>query len=218
MKFLLRMKNEKTRIVLFFLLLLTVPFSFQCVKAPLEPKAPQWQVPLNIELIDRTFTFEQMIEKDHKFDTTSGSIVYRPSSLVNQPTAIILPELTPAPSTVSNKLGLVPLSVPSVPEVDVNFKDIFGVDPPVVPYPGADVSAPVSNNIANPSPTYDYVVFENGRMSLTITNTFPFAVSFQSPGVDLINVDQGQAIVATFVSLSLARAKAPPARQMSRDN
>ena len=201
MKFFSRMKIEKTKIILFFLLLLALPFSFQCVKTPLDFKAPQWQVPLNIGLIDRTFTFEQMIEKDPKFivDSSTGNVVYRPSSLVNQPSAITLPELTPSSSSVSNKLGLVPLSIPTIPTVSVTFKDMFGVDPPAVPYPGADASAPVSDNIANPNPTYDYVVFDNGRMSLTITNTFPFAISFQNPGVQLINTDQGQGVVATFV-------------------
>ena len=133
MRFLSRMKTEKTRIVLFLLLLLTLPFSYQCVKSPLAPKAPQWQIPLNIGLIDRTYTFEQMIQKDPKFIVIhrQGSIVYRPSSLVNQPTPITLPELTPAPSSVSNKLGLVPASIPAIPVVNVTFKDMFGIDPPL---------------------------------------------------------------------------------------
>ena len=206
MKFLSRMKIEKTKILLFFLLLLTLPLSFQCVKTPLDFKAPQWQVPLNIGLIDRTFTFEQMIEKDPKFivDSSTGNVVYRPSSLVNQPTPIVLPELTPAASSVSNKLGLVPLSIPTIPAVNVTFKDMFGVDPPALPYPGPDASALINNNIANPSPAYDYVVFENGRMSLTITNTFPFAIQFQNPGVQLINTDQGGGLVATFVFPTIA--------------
>ncbi|MGA7161416.1 MAG: hypothetical protein WBZ48_10465 [Bacteroidota bacterium] len=205
MKLLSRVKNEKTRIILFFLLLLTLPFSFQCVKAPLEPKAPQWQVPLNIALIDRTFTFEQMIDKDPKFivDSSSGTIVYQPSSLVNQPNAIVLPELTPAATSVANKLGLVPLSVPSIPSVSVNFKALFGVDPPPIPYPGPDASATLNDTLANLGATFDYVVFANGRMSLTITNTFPFAINIQNPGVQLINVDQGGAVVATFVFASI---------------
>jgi hypothetical protein len=206
MKFFFQLKNEKTRIILFFLLLLTLPLSFQCVKMPLEFKAPQWQVPLNIGLIDRTYTFEQMIQKDPKFivDSSTQSVVYRPASLVNQPTPITLPELTPAPSSVSNKLGLVPASIPTIPVVNVTFKDMFGADPPPGAYPGPDASAQISNNIANPNPPYDYVVFANGRMVLTITNTFPFAISFQSPGVQLINIDQGQGVVATFAFPTIA--------------
>ena len=195
-----QLKSKKARtFVLFFVLFLLLPLSFQCVKTPLDFKAPQWSVPLNIQLIDRTFTFAQMIEKDPKFsDSTTGHVEYRPSSIVNSPSAIVLPELTPTPSTVSNKLGLVPLSVPTIPNVNVGFKDIFGVDPPGIPYPGPDTSVTMNNNIANPGATYDYLVFENGRMSLTITNTFPFAISFQNPGVRLINLDQDLAVVATF--------------------
>lgn len=195
------LKSKRTRtFVLFFLLFLLLPFSFQCVKTPLDFKAPQWSVPLNIQLIDRTFTFGQMIEKDPKFitDSTTSHVEYRPSSIVNSPTAIVLPELTPTASSVSNKLGLVPLSVPTIPNVAVGFKDIFGIDPPAFPYPGSDTSVAMNNNIANPGATYDYLVFENGRMSLTITNTFPFAISFQAPGVRLINIDQDLAVVATF--------------------
>ena len=98
MKFLSRVKNEKARIILFLLLFLMLPFSFQCVKAPLEPKAPSWQVPLNIGLIDRTFTFEQMVEKDQSSSLIRPRAIScsKPSSLVNQPNAIVLPELTPA--------------------------------------------------------------------------------------------------------------------------
>ena len=193
----LKSKRSKT-IVLFFLLFLLLPFSFQCVKTPLDFKAPSWSVPLNIQLIDRTFTFGQMIEKDPKFitDSTTSHVEYRPSSIVNSPTAIVLPELTPTTSSVSNKLGLVPLSVPTIPGVSVSFKDIFGVDPPSIPYPGSDTSVTLNNNIANPTATYDYVVYENGRMSLTITNTFPFAIT--NLVVQLINIDQDLAVVATF--------------------
>ncbi len=200
MKFFTRVKNGKTKIIMFFFILLMLPLSFACIKTPLSPKAPSWQVPLNIGLIDRTFTFAQMIAKDPKFivDSVTGSVIYQPASLVNNPTAIVLPELTPAASSVSNKLGLVPLSLPAIPEVDVTFKDMFGVDPPGIPYPGPDASAQISDSIANPNPPYDYVVFQNGRMVLTIKNTFPFGISFQSPGVQLVNIDQDQAVVATF--------------------
>ena len=213
MMFLSRVKNGRTKITLFFLLLLMLPFSFQCINKPLEPKAPSWQVPLNIGLIDRTFTFEQMIAKDPKFDTSGGSIVYHPSSLVNKPTAIVLPELTPSPSFVSNKLGLVPLSIPSIPPVNVTFKDMFGSDPPAVPYPGTDVTVPVSDSIANPNPTYDYVIFENGRMVLSIHNTFPFGISFQGSQVQLVNLDQDQAVVANFQFLGTIASNATASSQ-----
>ena len=195
-----RRATEKMNALMLFILLVTAPLSFQCINKPLEPKAPSWTVPLNIGLIDRTFTFGQMIAKDPKFitDSSTSSVEYRPSSLVNKPTAIVLPELTPAPSSVSQKLGLVPLSVPSIPDVTVNFKSLFGVDPGSgVTYPGHDTTVALNNVIANPTATYDYIVYQDGLMSLTITNNFPFAISFQS-GVQLVNVDQDLATVATF--------------------
>ena len=63
--------TEKMSALMLFILLVTAPLSFQCINKPLEPKAPSWSVPLNIALIDRTFTFGQMIAKDPKFITDS---------------------------------------------------------------------------------------------------------------------------------------------------
>ncbi|HTR81029.1 MAG TPA: hypothetical protein VMM58_05305 [Bacteroidota bacterium] len=191
---------SKVKPFAFLLLLLTATISFQCIKAPLEPKAPSFNVPLNIGLIDRTFTFGQMVSKDSKFitDSSTSNVYYQPSSLVNDPTPIELPELTPEPTTISQKLGVVPLSVPSIPDVNVTFQDIFGVDPGSgITYLGPDATAPLNNNINNPTATYDYLVFDDGQMSLTITNNFPFAVSFQN-GVQLSNSDLGLAVVANF--------------------
>ena len=206
MKLFISMNGNRKKVILCFLLILTAALSFQCVKAPLEPKAPQWTVPLNIGLIDRTFTFGQMIEKDPKFitDSTTSTLEYRPTSVVNKPSSIDLPELTPKPSSVSNKLGLVPLNVPTVPDINLNFKNLAGVDPPALPYPGPDTTFLLNNILLNPGATYDYVVFEDGVMTLKITNNFPFGISFTSPGVQLINVDQGGAVVATFQFTTIA--------------
>ena len=198
--------SGKMNILLLIILLVTAPVSYRCIKNPMKPKAPAWTVPLNIGLIDRTWTFGQMVAKDPKFiiDSTTGSVEYRPSSLVNKPTAIVLPELTPAPSSVSQKLGLVPLTVPTIPDVTISFKDLFGVDPGNgITYLGPDATVTLNNVISNPTATYDYLVFQDGLMTLQITNNFPFAISFQS-GVQLVNVDQDQAVVANFAFTTIA--------------
>ena len=210
MKFLSRVKLEKARIMLFFLLFFTLPFSFQCVNKLLDtnkPKAPSWQVPLNIGLIDRTFTFEQMIAKDPKFDTSGGKIVYRPSSLLNKPTAINLPELNPLQASVSNKIGLLQLDVSAISGINVGASQLFPASPLPFTYPalGPNLSVPLQQSVSNPAALYDYVVFENGEMTLSITNNFQFTVTFANPGVQLINTDMladpaiNDSVVATFV-------------------
>lgn len=189
------LKSKRARsFVLFFLLFLLLPFSFQCVKTPLDFKAPQWSVPLNIQLIDRTFTFGQMIEKDPKFitDSTSSHVEYRPSSIVNSPSAIVLPELNPLEAAVANKLGLIELDVTSITGVNIRADQLFPSNalpfkyrsPPLPPTFDTTMTQPVNNTAA----LYDYVIFEKGRMTLTIQNNFPFTVSFPS-GVKLKNAN-----------------------------
>ncbi len=228
------LKSKRTRtIVLFFLLFLMLPFTFQCVKTPLDFKAPQWSVPLNIQLIDRTFTFGQMIEKDPKFikDSTTSHVEYRPSSIVNSPTAIVLPELNPLQAAVGNKLGSLQLDVASISGVNISASQLFpGVPLPLI-YPGPNLSLGIQLPMSNPGALYDYVVFENGRVTLTITNNFSFTVKFANPGVQLINTDMfanpaaSDSVVATFAfpngiapgitGTSIASLSGSPGKRMS---
>ncbi len=203
------LKSKRTRnFVLFFLLFLTLPLSFQCVKTPLDFKAPSWSVPLNIQLIDRTFTFGQMIEKDPKFitDSTTSHVEYRPSSIVNSPSAIVLPELNPLQASVGNKLGLLTLDVTSISGVNISASQLFPGSGLPFTYPllGPNLSVAMQQPVSNPGALYDYVVFENGQMTLTIKNNFLFTIQFASPGVQLINTDMfanpatSDSVVATF--------------------
>ena len=234
MTFFVTLKKRHMRTaVLLLLLFVTLPLSFQCVQAPLAPKAPQWSVPLNIQLIDRTFTMAQMIQKDPKFitDSVSGSIAYIPTSVVNQPSAITLPELTPLSAAVGNKLGIISLPVNNISGINVIASQLF---PPAVfgvPYPTASFTLAMQQNVNNPSATYDFVVFENGRMTLTITNNFTFTVKFAAPGVELVNTDMfadaaaSDSVVARFtfpggiapgaVGTSTASLSGPPGKTMS---
>jgi hypothetical protein len=200
---------EKMRTLILFILLVTVPLSFQCVNKPLAPKAPQWPVPLNVQLIDRTFTFGQMIEKDPKFitDSVTSSVEYRPSSLVNKPNPITLPELTPLQAQVTNKLGLLSLNVASISGITVAANQLFPsnalpftyISPPLPPAFDTSLTQPV----LNPGALYDWVLFQNGEMTLTIHNNFPFTVNLPS-GIQLVNTDiaagpsPSNFVVATF--------------------
>ncbi|MDE3058595.1 MAG: hypothetical protein KGJ59_11635, partial [Bacteroidota bacterium] len=206
--------------IFYFLLVSLLPLSYQCVKAPLAPKMPTWTTQLTIPLMDRTWTFTDMIRKDSKFDTTSGiNVIYRPSSVKNNPTAIQIPNLKPAQGQVTNKLGVVPLDIPSLPGFSATFKDMFGVDPPTfngnpIPYPGNDTTVtPAPIDIGNPSAAYDWMIFENGTMTLTVTNTFQFGISFPS-GIRIVN-DSDNTVVASF---NFAGAIAPNSSQSASSN
>jgi hypothetical protein len=149
-----------------------------------------------------------MIEKDPKFiiDSTSSHVEYRPSSLVNKPTAIVLPELSPYQSSMTKPLGELQLDVPVISPVEKSASDLFpglplGLLPPGTPDP---LPVDVNQNIPDPpadNPNYDYFVFKSGQMSLTIENSFPFAMRFLTD-VQLKNADLGQAAVATFQFVS----------------
>jgi hypothetical protein len=230
------LKSKRTRMyVLFLLLFLLLPFSFQCVKTPLDFKAPQWSVPLNIQLIDRTFTFGQMIEKDPKFitDSTTSHVEYRPSSIVNSPSAIVLPELNPLQAAVGNKLGLLQLDVTTISGINISASQLFPGSGLPFTYPliGPNLSVAMQQPVSNPGALYDYVVFDNGRMTLTITNNFLFTVQFANPGLQLINTDMfantaaSDSVVATFTfpggippnttATSVASLSGPPGKRMS---
>jgi len=211
MKFLSKLKPEKARIILFVILFFTLPFSFQCVNKLLDtnkPKAPQWQVPLNIGLIDRTFTFEQMIQKDPKFivDSASGAVIYRPSSLVNQPSPITLPELNPGPSRLSKPVGPLQLDVSSISGVNIGAGQLFQGHSLPFTYlaGGSNFSLAMQQPVNNPAALYDYIVFENGQMTLSIKNNFLFTITFAAPGVQLVNTDMladpalNDSVVGTF--------------------
>jgi hypothetical protein len=203
------LKSKKTRtIVLFFLLFLLLPFSYQCVKMPLDPKAPQWPVDLNLQVIDRTFTFGQMIEKDPKFitDSTTSHVEYRPSSIANSPSAIVLPELNPLQAAVGNKLGLLQFDVTSISGINVSASQLFPGSALPLTYPpiAPNLSIGMQQAVSNPGALYDYVVFENGQMTLTIKNNFLFTIKFANPGVQLVNTDMfanpaaSDSVVAAF--------------------
>ena len=206
MTFFVTLKKERMRTaVLMLLLFVTLPLSFQCVKAPLEPKAPQWSIPLNIQLIDRKFTMGEMIAKDttkFRTDSVSGSITYIPTSIVNQPTTIVLPELSPYQSSFSKALGALELDVPVIAPVVVTPGTLFPSMPlnvPLIGFPDTTVSD--SRNIDQDSSKFDYFVFKNGRMMMKVKNSFPFTIRFMTP-IQLVNRNQGGGVVATFTFAS----------------
>ncbi|MGE5316159.1 MAG: hypothetical protein ACM3Q4_15805 [Acidobacteriota bacterium] len=175
--------------------------SFRCIKAPAEPEMPTWQTQLSLPIVDRTYYFSELVAKDDKFETmVDGEIVYRPSNVVNTPTAVPMPTINPVTASVSSKLGTVPLDMPALPTVDLGVTELIGQAPPALPWMFGD--ATLSENVAVTSDTaaFDYIVFDNARMVVTLRNTMNFDVLFPS-GIQLVNVfsDSDTAkVLATF--------------------
>ncbi|HLP16828.1 MAG TPA: hypothetical protein VK470_11250 [Bacteroidota bacterium] len=171
------------------------------MKAPAEPEMPSWNTRLSVPIVDRTFYFSELIAKDDKFQTlVDGEVVYRPDDLINTPTAVPLPTLTPVTASLSNKLGAVPLTIPTIPRVELGMTDLLGQAPPQVQWVFGDASVTENIWVTSDTASFDYVVFDNGRMLVTLQNTMNFAVTFPS-GISVMNVyspKDTNEVLATF--------------------
>ncbi|MDA0987397.1 MAG: hypothetical protein O3A55_07355 [Bacteroidetes bacterium] len=159
----------------------------------LDPVLPTWSTSITIPLIDRKFTFADVISKDPKFvsDTAAGAeAIYSP--ILDKPDATIinLPSLIPKSTIISQKLGVVPLVLPSLPSIA--FTPLLLGIPAGFVLPGPDQQISRTLPIIDPltATVFDYMIFEQGRLVIKLTNTFPFDVTFPS-GIRLYNSGDG---------------------------
>ncbi|MEW6061950.1 MAG: hypothetical protein AB1600_08425 [Bacteroidota bacterium] len=176
-----------SRVLLTTLLFLLLPFSYRCIKSPLEPKPPSWTTQLTIPLIDRTYYFSDLIAKDSAFTTEGGTLVYKPASLNNEPTPISIPNLDPVEASFTRQLGLIPLTSVTIPGISLSFQDLTGQSPPSFPWPGPELSTSQNRELISDTASYDYLVYEEAVMTLSITNTFNFDVTFAPGGIQLVD-------------------------------
>lgn len=145
------------------LLVFTLPFSYNCIDAPLSPVAPKWTTSLTVQLIKRTYFFDDMIRKDSsKFATVNGELVYKPASQDNKPQAIKLPTMQPVASLFTRALGLIPINSVTLPPVSFGSQ-LTGL--PLVKQVDTTVSM-----ILGDTSLYDYLVYEDGKMTMTVSN------------------------------------------------
>jgi hypothetical protein len=163
------------------LLVFTLPFSYQCIDAPLSPVAPKWTTQLTVQLIKRTFFFEDMIRKDSaKFSTINGELVYKPASQKNKPQAITIPTMKPVAATFTRALGLIPISAVSIPGFQLG--SIF-TGLPLAKQIVIDTSIVIGDTTA-----YEYLVYEDGRMTINLSNSMNINWTFTTP-IQVINSD-----------------------------
>ena len=186
-----------------FLLLMTLPLLWQCIKTPLEPVAPKYYTQLAIPLTDRTYYFADVVNKDSKFDTTTGQILYNPTKdeigdRIGIPASVFVMDTSQLRgNTIHSELGVVPVAVPNIAPASVNAAALS------IPTGSTIVLPPTTVNInqsldASPDGAFKYVAFENGTMSLTFQNTLPVGISLANNQVVLVNDTLTNTPVATF--------------------
>ncbi len=164
-------------LMVFVVLFATLPLSYNCVEQPADFKAPTWSTNLSIPLFQRTYFFGDLIKKDSAFSTVNGELVYKPASLQNKPTAINIPSLNPISASFIRQLGIIPLSAVTLPPSQYNFQQLTGNAPPQIPWPGPELSINVNSLLLGDTASYDYLIYEEGQMNITINNTFNFTVN-----------------------------------------
>ncbi len=210
---------------LFVVLLATLPFSYNCFEQPADFKAPSWETPLNLTLVNKTFYFSDMVNKDSKFDTTTGVVLYRPTENAIgsrqgiSKTVFNMP--SPKGNTIQQEVGVIPVDIGTPPTFSLSAADL-GIntsklnptfDPQTATLSPTQLGIPtgpllinltgiqINQNFGDTS-KFTYLIFANGTMSLKITNNFPVAVQFASNQLRLVNfnsVSDTSQTVATFV-------------------
>lgn len=188
-------------LTIFFILLATLPISYNCIEEPLAFKAPSWQTQLTIPLHNRSYFFSDVISKDSKFDTTGGTILYKPISdeigfrqglpqdVFNMP--------APKGNTIQKEIGVVPVTVGAISPVVVSASQL-GIPVGTIPVFAPELQVPI-NAVFGDSTVYKYLVFETGQMSLSIFNNFPFAIQFIGDSLLMVNKNDSTQVVAKFV-------------------
>lgn len=211
---------------LLFVLAVTLPFSYNCIKTPLDPVVPKWETQLNLTLVNKVFYFSDMVAKDSKFDTTTGVILYKPiqenlgSRQGLPPDVFKMP--SPKGNIITQEIGVIPVDIGVPPTFSLSAADL-GINssnlnptfdpqtaelsasslgmPTGIPLPADFASLPVNQEFGDTS-KFVYLVFANGTMSLKITNSFPFAIKFAGDSIRLLNNNSPSdtnEVVAKFV-------------------
>lgn len=220
------LRSKQHWLKLFFVIFTTLPFSYNCIELPADFKAPTWETPLNLTLITKTFYFNDVVNKDPKFDTTTGVVLYRPNKnaigskqglskdVFNMP--------SPKGNTIQQEIGVVPVDVGSPSTFSLTAAQL-GIytsklnptfDPQSATLSPAQLGMPtgvpfvvdltgiqIDQNFGDTT-KFTYLIFANGTMSLKITNNFPFAIQFASNQLRMVNfnsVAETSQTVATFI-------------------
>ena len=198
-------KNHRSGVsgaLLFLLIVSLLPFSYNCIKMPADPVLPKWDTQLTIPLINKTFYFSDIINKDPKFDTSGGTILYKPSSkdigFKQGIPASVFQMPSPRGNKIDQQMGAVPVSLGVPPSITLSPSQLGLPTGTIPPAPiGKDTSFPV-NNVLGDSTSYKWLIYDSGQMTLTVANNFQFSIQFVGNTVQLVNLDDTTQVVGTF--------------------
>lgn len=183
------------------LIMSLLPFSFHCIKTPADPVMPKWDTQLTIPLINKTYYFSDIVNKDPKFDTSGGTILYKPSSkdigFKQGIPASVFQMPSPQGNTIDQEMGAVPVSLGIPPSVSVTASQL-GLSTGTVPPSTPDPPAISVNQTLGDSTSYKWLIYDSGQMTLSVKNNFQFSIQFVGNSVQLVNLDDTTQVVGTF--------------------
>lgn len=141
-----------------------------------KPVAPVWDLQVNFPIVNRPYAIDSLIRKDtslFKINPTNGLLTYSYS----QPAAS---------DSVGDKINMKPAQPPQfkIAVGTIPFRDFsFGIDIPNPGIPSGIIPPgdlpPISIEMPS-SDQFDYLEFETGVIRLTVTNSTPITISFDS--------------------------------------
>lgn len=167
--------NKRFVLIIKIFYVLVIFFSFNCnIKKPV---APQWDVQLNLPLVNRPYSIDSLIQKNpdlFQINAQTGLITYSYSQNIKT-------------DSVGDKLFLQPdqpnsllIDAGTIPYKDFSITDFVqnpGIPSGIVPpgdLPKFTLNLPQIDQ-------FDYLEFDSGRVRLTITNYCPFTIEFTNP-------------------------------------
>jgi hypothetical protein len=155
--------------------------ALQCVELPPEPVLPTYDVQASVPLLDRSFSVEDFSSKDSALVASGdGGLIYRSTESFD-PLDIGTLEVSPEPGSQSVTLGTFQVVMPAIAPVNFSFEEITGTPPPPGSFvvPAGSFSLPETP--IGPLPSFEFIEFDSGTISVTIRNTLPFPLELLEP-------------------------------------
>lgn len=148
--------------------------------------------------MDRVFTVADLRMKDTSLTVSAdGGLEYATTQKFD-PTRIDTFHIEPVPVLRQQSVGVFRVDVPPFESDPLSFDEIFGSPPPSdTVFPPASFTLPARD--FHPAASFEYVEFDSGLITLTITNTLPFPIQFTDPVTVRNNIAGDTSVVASFL-------------------
>ncbi len=168
------MANKRVKFLYYSLVLFLMLTAVNCNLR--KPVAPVWDVQVNFPIVNRPYSIDSLIRKDTsliRINPTNGLLTYSYS----QPAAS---------DSVGDKINMKPSQPPQfkIAAGSIPFRDFsVGVNIPNPGIPSGIIppgDLPPISIVMPSSDQFDYLEFESGVIRLTVTNSTPITITFDS--------------------------------------